>query len=90
LTTKRFISGDHFAALLALQLIKRFVVKTVVLFQPDHIRTRLFETGFAFPSGHTMFAASWALLAIGLLWPRRHYKTASASRVSGSHPQLTR
>lgn len=34
-----------------------------------------FETGFAFPSGHTMFAASWALLAVGLLWPRRHYKT---------------
>lgn len=30
------------------------------------------ETGFAFPSGHTMFAASWALLAIGLLWPRGH------------------
>ncbi|XPE38720.1 phosphatase PAP2 family protein [Shigella flexneri] len=28
------------------------------------------ETGFAFPSGHTMFAASWALLAVGLLWPR--------------------
>ncbi|MEY4474922.1 MAG: phosphatidylglycerophosphatase [Pseudomonadota bacterium] len=33
------------------------------------------ETGFAFPSGHTLFAASWALLAVGLLWPRRHYKT---------------
>ncbi|WP_435953968.1 phosphatidylglycerophosphatase B [Dryocola sp. BD626] len=29
------------------------------------------ETGFAFPSGHTMFAASWALLGVGLLWPRR-------------------
>ncbi|WP_434777715.1 phosphatidylglycerophosphatase B [Neisseria sp. Ec49-e6-T10] len=34
-----------------------------------------FETGFAFPSGHTMFVASWALLAIGLLWPRKHYVT---------------
>lgn len=34
-----------------------------------------FETGFAFPSGHTLFAASWALLMTGLLWPRRHYKT---------------
>lgn len=32
-----------------------------------------FETGFAFPSGHTMFAATWALLAFGLLLPRRHY-----------------
>lgn len=29
------------------------------------------DTGFAFPSGHTMFAASWALLGVGLLWPRR-------------------
>lgn len=29
------------------------------------------ETGFAFPSGHTMFAATWALLIAGLLWPRR-------------------
>ncbi|CNH09506.1 phosphatidylglycerophosphatase B [Yersinia pekkanenii] len=34
-----------------------------------------FETGFAFPSGHTVFAASWALLGVGLLWPRRHYNT---------------
>ncbi|WP_337261914.1 MULTISPECIES: phosphatidylglycerophosphatase B [unclassified Serratia (in: enterobacteria)] len=36
-----------------------------------------FETGFAFPSGHTVFAATWALLAAGLLWPRRHYKTVA-------------
>lgn len=36
-----------------------------------------FETGFAFPSGHTLFAASWALLGVGLLWPRRHYKTVA-------------
>lgn len=34
-----------------------------------------FETGFAFPSGHTLFAATWALLAVGVLWPRRHIKT---------------
>lgn len=33
------------------------------------------ETGFAFPSGHTMFAASWALLGVGLLWPRRRNVT---------------
>lgn len=37
-----------------------------------------FETGFAFPSGHTMFAASWALLALSLLWPRRRYITIAA------------
>lgn len=33
------------------------------------------ETGFAFPSGHTLFAASWALLGVGLLWPRRRTVT---------------
>ncbi|WP_409310915.1 phosphatidylglycerophosphatase B [Pectobacterium sp. B1J-3] len=48
-----------------------------------------FETGFAFPSGHTMFSATWALLAVGLLWARRHYKTVVilmlwASAVMGS------
>ncbi|WCG84750.1 phosphatidylglycerophosphatase B [Pectobacterium sp. A5351] len=48
-----------------------------------------FETGFAFPSGHTMFAATWALLGVGLLWARRHYKTVAilmlwASSVMGS------
>ncbi|PWC22336.1 phosphatidylglycerophosphatase B [Brenneria roseae subsp. roseae] len=47
------------------------------------------ETGFAFPSGHTMFSATWALLAVGLLWARRHYKTVMvlmvwASAVMGS------
>lgn len=39
---------------------------------PDFLRKHWQkETGFAFPSGHTMFAASWALLGVGLLWPRR-------------------
>ncbi|WP_075181886.1 phosphatidylglycerophosphatase B [Pantoea sp. 1.19] len=37
-----------------------------------------FETGYAFPSGHTFFAATWALLGVGLLWPRRHTKTVVA------------
>lgn len=35
------------------------------------------DTGYAFPSGHTMFAATWALLALGILWPRRHFKTVA-------------
>ncbi|PPI88823.1 phosphatidylglycerophosphatase B [Candidatus Pantoea edessiphila] len=33
------------------------------------------ETGFSLPSGHTIFATSWALLVIYLLWPYRCYKT---------------
>ncbi|STS81990.1 phosphatidylglycerophosphatase B [Klebsiella pneumoniae] len=41
------------------------------------------ETGFAFPSGHTMFAASWALLAAGLLWPRRRWGTIAVLLVVG-------
>ncbi|MCZ5652723.1 phosphatase PAP2 family protein [Escherichia coli] len=36
---------------------------------PQYLLFTLAERdGFAFPSGHTMFAASWALLAVGLLW----------------------
>ncbi|OTQ54825.1 hypothetical protein B6D21_09435 [Gilliamella apis] len=31
------------------------------------------ETGYAFPSGHTLFAATWALLAIMLLSFKRHF-----------------
>ncbi|QRG81007.1 phosphatidylglycerophosphatase B [Citrobacter sp. R56] len=51
------------------------------------------ETGFAFPSGHTMFAASWALLAVGLLWPRRRTLTIAlllvwATGVMGSRMVL--
>ncbi|EXU77313.1 phosphatidylglycerophosphatase B [Erwinia mallotivora] len=43
---------------------------------PDWLKAHWeFETGYAFPSGHTMFAASWALLAFGLLWPRRRVVT---------------
>lgn len=29
--------------------------------------------GFSFPSGHTIYVVNWALLAIGILWPRRHF-----------------
>ncbi|MFU9136136.1 phosphatidylglycerophosphatase B [Erwinia tasmaniensis] len=52
-----------------------------------------FETGYAFPSGHTMFAATWALLAVGLLWPRRHRITVAvillwATGVMGSRLAL--
>ncbi|GAA0486175.1 phosphatase PAP2 family protein [Tatumella punctata] len=38
-----------------------------------------FETGYSFPSGHSMFAACWALLNLVLLWPRRYYKTVIAT-----------
>lgn len=41
---------------------------------PDWLKQHwAFETGFSFPSGHTMFAATWALLGMALLWPRRCY-----------------
>lgn len=33
------------------------------------------ETGFAFPSGHTLFASTWALLGVAMLWSCRRYKT---------------
>lgn len=34
------------------------------------------ETGYSFPSGHTLFTATWALLGMGLLLPRRRYFSA--------------
>lgn len=41
---------------------------------PDWLKQHwAFETGFSFPSGHTLFVGCWALLAVGLLWPRRHF-----------------
>lgn len=36
------------------------------------------ETGYAFPSGHTLFAATWAFLAITLLSFRRHFIIVTA------------
>ena len=47
---------------------------------PDWLKKHwAFETGFAFPSGPSMFAASWALLGVGLLWPRRRYVKSSGT-----------
>ncbi|CAK9885111.1 MAG: Phosphatidylglycerophosphatase B [Candidatus Erwinia impunctatus] len=34
-----------------------------------------FETGYSFPSGHSTFAAVWALMALLLLWSGRYYLT---------------
>ncbi|WP_267343499.1 MULTISPECIES: phosphatase PAP2 family protein [unclassified Gilliamella] len=31
------------------------------------------ETGYSFPSGHTLFAVTWAFLAVTLLGFKRHY-----------------
>lgn len=36
------------------------------------------ETGYAFPSGHTLFAATWAFLAIALLSFKRHFLIVNA------------
>ncbi|VFP78775.1 Phosphatidylglycerophosphatase B [Candidatus Erwinia haradaeae] len=33
------------------------------------------SNNFSFPSGHTLFACTWALIGIGVLWPRRYYCT---------------
>ncbi|MWN05613.1 phosphatase PAP2 family protein [Gilliamella sp. Pas-s95] len=35
------------------------------------------ETGFAFPSGHTLFAVTWAFLALTLLKFKQHYVIVS-------------
>lgn len=48
------------------------------------------ETGYAFPSGHTLFAASWALLGVGLLWPRRRTVTLAILLVWASGVMASR
>lgn len=35
------------------------------------------ETGYSFPSGHTLFATTWAFLAIAMLGFKRHYLIVS-------------
>ncbi|YCH28887.1 phosphatidylglycerophosphatase B [Erwinia sp. D4-22] len=71
------IPGDEFYQLdrqARGQMVERLVADDNLI--PQWLKRHwAFETGFAFPSGHTMFAASWALLGVGLLWPRRHRKT---------------
>ncbi|WP_338556175.1 phosphatidylglycerophosphatase B [Erwinia sp. E_sp_B04_7] len=57
-------------------LVRNALIENTQL--PDWLKQHWeFETGYAFPSGHTMFAASWALLGIGLLWPRRRVVTVA-------------
>jgi len=73
LEEKHAISTEHFYSMNSLQrqaLVEQQLQedKTVPNWLRQHWQ---FETGFAFPSGHTMFAACWALLGVGLLWPRR-------------------
>lgn len=31
------------------------------------------QASYSFPSGHSIFAAAWAMLGVGLLWPRRRF-----------------
>ncbi|PPI88156.1 phosphatidylglycerophosphatase B [Candidatus Pantoea edessiphila] len=46
--------------------------KTVPIWLKQHW---IHETDFSFPSGHTIFVSSWALLVMYFLWPYRYYKT---------------
>ncbi|XOD69791.1 MAG: phosphatidylglycerophosphatase B [Sodalis sp. (in: enterobacteria)] len=53
----------------------------------DHWRD---ESGFSFPSGHTIFAGSWALLAIGLLWPYRYWVSTTGLMLWASGVMVSR
>ncbi len=46
---------------------------TIPVWQQDHWAK---ESTWSFPSGHTIFAAAWALLGMGILWPRKRYIAA--------------
>lgn len=40
------------------------------------VKHRMHETGYSFPSGHSIFAASWLMLAVGFAWLYRQRQTA--------------
>ncbi|CUX96987.1 phosphatidylglycerophosphatase B [Candidatus Hoaglandella endobia] len=61
--------------------------KTIPTWLQHHWRH---ETGFSFPSGHTIFAASWALFSVGLLWPTRHVVTILVLLVWASGVMISR
>lgn len=46
---------------------------TIPVWQKEHWAN---ESSWSFPSGHTIFAATWALLGMGILWPRKRYVAA--------------
>lgn len=48
---------------------------TIPTWQKDHWAK---EATWSFPSGHTIFAAAWALLGVGVLWPRKRFFAAFA------------
>ena len=48
------------------------------------------ETGYAFPSGHTLFAATWAFFAIALLSFRRHFLIVTAIMIWSSLIETSR
>ncbi|MDR2981925.1 MAG: phosphatidylglycerophosphatase B [Puniceicoccales bacterium] len=54
------------------ELIQKTVAEEPLIPEPlrEHWQS---ETGYSFPSGHTMFSATWALLGVGVLWPRQKY-----------------
>ncbi|SLM63580.1 Phosphatidylglycerophosphatase B [Dickeya aquatica] len=61
------LTDDDRAALLARQLQQ---TTSIPSWQQQHWQQ---QADYAFPSGHTVFAASWALLIVGLLGSRRCY-----------------
>lgn len=46
---------------------------TIPVWQRDHWAK---ESTWSFPSGHSIFAAAWALLGVGILWPRKRFFAA--------------
>ena len=57
-TAKRSIRADA---------VRAYYAKTAEQIPPYLIAHRAKETGYSFPSGHTTFAASWALLFTGII-----------------------
>lgn len=69
------LSDDKFYSLAKLekkQLIDQLLTNSNMI--PTWLRQHWQnETGYSFPSGHTLFAVTWAFLAVTLLGFKRHY-----------------
>ncbi len=69
------LSDDKFYSLAKLekkQLIDQLLTNSNMI--PTWLREHWQnETGYSFPSGHTLFAVTWAFLAVTLLGFKRHY-----------------
>ncbi|MGL4667325.1 MAG: phosphatase PAP2 family protein [Saezia sp.] len=92
LETQRYIPADEFYAKTrtergAFILEQDFSKYSIPAWQQKHWGK---ETGFSFPSGHTIFAAQWLLIYLLLLWRRRGFLPIACMGVWATGMEVSR